>query len=218
MMILAIALAAQIERCAPQVAPSTMAAIVRVESGGDSLAIHDNTTGRSYHPRDRADAEAIAQQLLVARHSIDLGIAQINDVNLRAQGLNVQTVFDACANLGASARILSRDYASAIRRYGAGQVALRHAIGMYNTGMLDAGRGYIRSVLLAAGIKVQVDLTTRVLEAIDPMHAPLLVRVVATAQTVHRSRPHIYVTPSRAPILIRVARSSPVAVFSEVAP
>ena len=218
MMMLAIALAAQIERCAPQVAPSTMAAIVRVESGGDPLAIHDNTTSRSYHPRDRADAEAIAQQLLVARHSLDLGIGQINDVNLRAQGLNVQTVFDSCANLGAGARILSRNYAFAARRYGAGQVALRHAIGMYNTGMLDAGRGYIRSVLLAAGVTEQFDPTMRVLEAIDPMHSPLLVRLVAAAQPVHRSRPRINVTPSRAPILIRVARSSQVVVFSEVVP
>jgi type IV secretion system protein VirB1 len=218
MMMLAIALAAQIERCAPQVAPSTMAAIVRVESGGDSLAIHDNTTRRSYHPRDRADAEAIAQQLLFARHSIDLGIAQINDVNLRAQGLNVQTAFDACANLGAGARILSRDYAFATRRFGAGQVALRHAIGMYNTGMLDAGRGYIRSVLLAAGVTEQIDPTIRVLGSIDPMHSPPLIRVVIAAQTAHRPRPHINVTPSRAPILIRVARTSQVVVFSEVAP
>jgi type IV secretion system protein VirB1 len=216
-MILAIALAAQLERCAPQVAPATMAAIVSVESGGDPLAIHDNTISRSYHPRDRAGAEAIAQKLLAARHSLDLGIAQINDVNLRAQGLNVRTVFDACANLGAGARILSRDYVFATRRYGAGQIALRHAIGMYNTGMLDAGGGYIRSVLLAAGVTEQFDPTKRVLETIDPMHSPLLVRVVTVAQTVHRSRPHIIVTPSRAPILIRVARSLQVVVFSEVA-
>jgi len=195
-----------------------MAAIVRVESGCDSLAIHDNTTRRSYHPRDRADAEVIAQQLLGARHSLDLGIGQINDVNLKAQGLNVQTVFDACANLAAGARILSPNYAFATRRYGAGQVALRHAIGMYNTGMLDAGKGYIRSVLLAAGVTEQFDPTIRVLETIDPMHSPLLVRVVAAAQTVHRSRPHINLAPSRAPILIRVTRSTQVVVFSEVAP
>ena len=216
MMMLAIVLAAQIERCAPQVAPSTMAAIVRVESGGNSLAIHDNTTRRSFHPRDRADAEAIAQQLLLARHSIDLGIAQINDVNLRAQGLDVRTVFDACANLGAGARILSRNYEIATRRFGAGQVALRRAIGMYNTGRLDAGSGYIRSVLLAAGVTEQFDPTMGLLETIDPMHSPLLVRVVAAAQTVHCSRPHINVTPSRAPILIRVTRSSQVVVFSEM--
>lgn len=213
MMLLAAALAAQIERCAPQVAPATMAAIVRVESGGDPLAIHDNTARRSYHPHDRADAEAIARVLLAAGHSVDLGIAQINDANLKAQELNVHTVFDACTNLAAGARILSLDYALAARRYGLGHVALRHAIGMYNTGRLDAGSGYVRSVLLAAGIKEQFDPTTRVVEMIDPMHAPLFVRVVAVAQTVRRTLSHAIVAPSRAPILIRVARNSQVFVF-----
>ena len=213
MMLLAVALAAQIEQCAPQVAPSTMTAIVRVESGGDPLAIHDNTARRSYHPGDRATAEAMAQVLLAAGHSIDLGIAQINDINLKAQGLSVHTVFDACTNLGAGAQILSRDYVFAAHRYGPGQVALRHAIGMYNTGRLDAGAGYVRSVLLAAGIKEHFDPTTRVVEAINPMHAALFVRVVARAQTPHRSPPHAIVAPSRAPILVRVARSSQVLVF-----
>jgi len=211
-MMFAIALAAQIERCAPQVAPVTMAAIVRVESGGNALAIHDNTAKRSYHPRDRATAEAIAQLLLDAGHSVDLGIAQIDDVNLLPLGLNVRTVFDTCTNLGAGGRILARDYAFAVSRYGPGQVALRHAIGMYNTGRLDAGAAYVRSVLLAAGIYEAYDPSSRVTTTIDPMDSPLLVRVAPTARYSHR-RPYANVPPSGAPILIRFARSLQVAVF-----
>ena len=39
-----------LEVCAPQVAPVTLAAIVQQESGGDWLAIHDNTAGRALRP------------------------------------------------------------------------------------------------------------------------------------------------------------------------
>lgn len=45
-MIAGAALAALIHRCAPDVRPSTMAAIVRVESGGNPFAIDDNTVNR----------------------------------------------------------------------------------------------------------------------------------------------------------------------------
>jgi type IV secretion system protein VirB1 len=149
----ALALAAQIARCAPTVGPRTMAAIVKVESGGDPFAIGDNTTSRSYHPRLRMMAEALARRLIDAGHSVDLGLAQIDDANLARLGLNVQTAFDACASLAAEAQILAEDYSLAARYFGAGQVALRHAIGMYNTGRLDAGGAYVRRVLIAAGIR-----------------------------------------------------------------
>jgi type IV secretion system protein VirB1 len=73
----ALALAALMARCAPNVAPSTMAAIVRVESGGNPLAIGDNTTRRSYYPRDRATAELLARRLLNAGHLLDLGCSKV---------------------------------------------------------------------------------------------------------------------------------------------
>ena len=212
-MVFALALAAQIERCAPKVATVTMAAIVRVESGGDALAIYDNTAKRSYHPRDRATAEATAQKLLALGHSMDLGIAQIDNVNLLPLGLSVRTVFDTCTNLRAGARILVSDYTFAVSRYGPGQVALRHALGIYNTGRLDAGAAYVRSVLRAAGIHEAYDPRPRVITAIRAMASSLLVRVATTAQPVHRSPPPVNVPPTRAPILIRFARSSQVAVF-----
>jgi type IV secretion system protein VirB1 len=148
-----LALAAQIARCTPNVGPRTMAAIVKVESGGDPFAIGDNTTMRSYHPREQAEAEALARRLIGAGHSVDLGIAQIDNANLARVGLNVRTAFNACANLVAEAQILEEDYSLAARYFGAGQVALRHAIGMYNTGRLDAGGAYVRRVLIAAGIR-----------------------------------------------------------------
>ena len=212
MMLHAFALGALIARCAPQVPPRTMAAIVAVESGGDPLAIGDNTTKRSYHPPDRATAEAFARRLLADGHSVDLGIAQIDDANLARLALNLQTVFDACANLGAGAEILAQDYAIATRRFGAGQVALRHAIGMYNAGNLDAGAGYVRRVMRAAGIPPTYGLNARVIVASEAMRSPFLVRAPSTTSKSRRVRREA-VTPPRAPILVRIARASHIRVF-----
>ena len=136
----------------PGVAPSTMAAIVQVESGGNLLAIDDDTTRRSYYPRDLASAEALANRLIETGHTLDLGIAQVDGANFAHLGVNVHSAFDACTNLRAGSAILSAAYGVAERRFGRGQIALRHAIGMYNTGRLDGGTGYVRQVLAAAGI------------------------------------------------------------------
>jgi type IV secretion system protein VirB1 len=141
MMFQGLALAGLIAQCAPSVAASTMAAIVQVESGGHPLAIDDDTTHRSYYPRDRASAEALANHLIEAGHLLDLGIAQVDSMNFAHLGVNVHTAFDACTNLRAGSTILTADYDAAERRYDDGQVALRHAIGMYNTGRLDRGAG-----------------------------------------------------------------------------
>src|SRR5579863_5906731 len=77
----------------------------------------------------------------------------IDSMNFAGFGLNVRTIFDPCINLSVGAKILSGDYAVAARRYGTDQIALRHAIGMYNTGRLDAGARYVNRVLAAAGIQ-----------------------------------------------------------------
>ena len=196
-----LALAALIRHCAPAVAPSTMAAIVQVESGGDPFAIGDNTVRRSYYPRDRATAERLARRLLDAGHLLDLGIAQIDSMNFAGFGVTAHTIFDPCTNLSVGARILSGDYAFAARRYGDGQVALRHAIGMYNTGRLNGGARYIARVVAAAAIRDGDAQSSRVAAKRDAMHSPLLVRVAITrheARGMHRKR----VTPARSPILV----------------
>src|SRR5437588_10300748 len=80
---------------APSVAPETQVAFAQAESGLDPLAVHDNTTGRSHAPATAADAVALATSLLRQGHSVDLGLLQINDANLRRTGLTVATAFDA---------------------------------------------------------------------------------------------------------------------------
>jgi len=207
-----LALAGLIAQCAPSVAPSTMAAIVQVESGGNTLAIDDDTTRRSYYPRDRASAEALANRLIEAGHLLDIGIAQVDSMNFAHLGVNVHTAFDACTNLRAGSAILSGDYNFAERHYGSGQVALRHAIGMYNTGRLDRGAGYIRQVLAAAGIHERSATASSVDVQREAMLSPVLVRAPVSPHSAPRVARKV-VTPSRAPILITVASTANVTVF-----
>ena len=197
----ALALAALITHCAPIVAPSTMTAIVRVESGGNPLAIGDNTARRSYYPHDRAAAERLARRLLNAGHLLDLGIAQIDSMNFAGFGVTTHTIFDPCINLSIGAKILSDDYVFAARRYRDAQVALRHAIGMYNTGRLNGGARYIARVVAAAAIPDGYARSSRVAAKRDATHSRFLVRVASTRHEVrgtHRKR----VTPARSPILV----------------
>lgn len=212
MMLHGLALAGLITRCAPSVAPSTMAAIVQVESSGNPLAIDDNTTRRSYYPRNRTNAEALANRLIEAGHLLDLGIAQIDSMNFAHLGMNVRTAFDPCTNLRAGSAILSSDYAFAKQRYGGGQIALHHAIGMYNTGRLDGGARYVRQVLAAAGIRERYSATQRVVAEREAMHSSVLVHVPAVHHRSRRTTRRI-VTPSHAPILVTIARTTQVRIF-----
>lgn len=211
-MLNALALAALMTHCAPNVAPATMTAIVKVESGGDPLAIGDNTARRSYYPRDRATAERLARRLLNAGHLLDLGIAQIDSMNFAGFGVTVHSIFDPCTNLSVGARILSGDYTFAAQRYGDGQVALRHAIGMYNTGRLNAGARYIARVLAAARIQEEYVVSSRIGTQHDATRSPILIRVAMARP--RQAAPHRKViAPSRSPILVTTARTTFVKIF-----
>jgi len=149
-LVVPLALSHVLTRCAPAVGPVTMSAIVAYESGGRPYAIGDNTVRRSYFPPDSTGAQALAMGLLRAGHNIDVGYAQINSANFRRYDLSLKTAFDPCTNVATGADILRRAYAGAARAYGAGQVALVHALSAYNTGGYFAGMAYARGVYAEA--------------------------------------------------------------------
>ncbi len=149
-----------VQRCAPSVAPSTLAAIARTESRFNPLSLHDNTLGVSAAPSTVAEATSIAERLMAAGHSVDLGLMQINSANLGALGLTPETAFDACRSLAAGAMILAADYAGGAT-HASQQAALRVAFSRYNTG--DPLRGF------ANGYVGRVEAAARQLvPAIDP--------------------------------------------------
>ena len=99
------------------------------------------TTRRSgpFKSTSPSDAIAVATDLIVGRrHSVDLGLMQVNSANLASLGLSITDAFDACRSVEAGGRVLSEAY----------QRALRGALSVYNTGDLQRGiaNGYVSHV------------------------------------------------------------------------
>lgn len=152
-MTLSLAVASALARqCAPQVAPSTMVALILNESALDPLAIGDNSTKRSFHPVDRAAAERLASALIGQGHSIDMGIAQINSRTARTIGLKVSDAFDACASIAAAGDLMVSAYRRLAPQAPTEQHALAATLSTYNTGDKLRGftNGYVSRVYRAA--------------------------------------------------------------------
>ncbi|MHB1707830.1 MAG: lytic transglycosylase domain-containing protein [Acidithiobacillus sp.] len=146
-----------IQQCAAQIAPDTMTAIVRVESGGDPLAMWDNTAHKGYRPSSLRQALAILRRLMAAGHQVDVGIAQVDTENFRKYGLTPATALNACTNLHAGAAILQAAWDTTRPEYpGNPQRALFHAFEIYNSGAPIGDRSYANHILAAAGIPVYI--------------------------------------------------------------
>jgi len=142
--------------CAPHNHVETLAAVARTESGFDALALHDNTTGRTYHPATREDAIASGVELAtVGRHSVDVGLMQINSANLARMGLTLADAFDPCRNLAAADRVLVDGYTAPVPGQDP-QPAVRQALSRYNTGDASRGvsNGYVARVQASAELVV----------------------------------------------------------------
>lgn len=144
--------------CAPYVAPATLAAIIRVESAGQPLAINVNKGPRIPTPRTVAEASQIARVWIGRGHSVDLGLMQINSRNLARLGYTVEQMFEPCTNVRAGAAILSANYSAAARIHGEGQRALLDALSAYNTGSFARGyaNGYVSRYFSAGRANIRI--------------------------------------------------------------
>lgn len=161
-------LAALYAQCGPNVAPQTLAAIVRVESGGNPWRIGIN--GDYVLPRQPANqAEAIndANQLIGMGYNIDMGLMQINFKNLKMLNLTVEQVFEPCTNIKAGAQILQSFYQKAVKDIGQGQQSLRRAISAYNTGNFSKGfaNGYVAKVMQEQTLSAEASILAEALQS-----------------------------------------------------
>lgn len=199
-MILSLAIAAGLaDRCAPRVARETLLSVAYHESGLDTLAIGDNTTGRRLHPRSRREAVETAQMLIARGHSIDMGIGQINSRTAPRLGLRVADAFDACLNMTAAGALMERSYRS-VARAGSGQRSLAAMLSIYNTGNAwrGFGNGYVGRVYRAAativpqlGRTVRRDVDPGSIDPVDndPIPARAAVPVAQPLETITRLAP-----------------------------
>lgn len=148
-------IAAALLACAMNVSPVTLEAVVRVESGGNMLALNVNRlAGTQPHPATVDEAVAVAESYIARGYSVDLGLMQVNSRNLPALGLTVRQVLDPCTNIRAGGTILAADYAEATHRIGEGQRALMAALSAFNTGTFWRGfaNGYVARYYGPAGV------------------------------------------------------------------
>jgi type IV secretion system protein VirB1 len=137
---------AELLACGPSVEPTTLRAIIRVESGGRPYAIYVNGAASQPMPSPSAsEATATAESWIARGYSVDLGLMQVNNRNLQELGYSVAQMFDPCTNVRAGATILTADYLSALPTRPDPQTALRAALSAYNTGTFDRGfyNGYV---------------------------------------------------------------------------
>ena len=156
-------------RCAPMVAPETMAAIVRTESGFNTLAIGVNGPyGSARKFRTVEDAAAFIAANSGA--SIDVGIAQINNRagHMQTRGFSVAAALDPCIGLQVGGEVLAKCFrlAPSVDE----QRRIQEAASCYNTGgyVRGFGNGYVQRVQASAGYVVPAirnfDQTAKVLD------------------------------------------------------
>lgn len=136
-------------QCAPHVHVTTLAAIVRQESGYNPFAIGVVGGALVRQPTTKQEALVTARALVAKGWNISVGIGQVNWSNLAKYGLTDDSAFDPCPNLRATADILSECYNRALRQDSREQNALRAALSCYFSGNFSTGfrSGYVRSVV-----------------------------------------------------------------------
>lgn len=162
------------QQCAPVVAPATMAAVVRVESGFNPWAIGVVRGRLQRQPASRDEAIATARALDAAGWNYSAGLAQVNRANWSRFGLTHETVFDPCRNLEAGAAILQGCFEQAKRTRAQAQDALRAGLSCYASGDFLTGyrTGYVQRVVAQAG------RSGPVVPAIEPVTSPIPVEPV----------------------------------------
>lgn len=135
--------------CAPAIHPNTMLKILKHESGLQPYIIGVNERPRAvFNFQTPEEAAQKARELIAQGKSIDMGLGQINSVNLPGLKLTPEQVFDPCTNIKASALILAEAYERTREKYPDQAIALDQALSIYNTGRVDRGiaNGYVEKV------------------------------------------------------------------------
>lgn len=136
----------------PYAAREIIAAIVKVESGGNPWAININSkngTKLLYQAKTEEQAKAWVRWFVQNGYNIDIGLGQINIKNIQKNGINPELMLEPCANLTMAGQILKSNYIAAAKTSSNTDDAVKKAISAYNTGNFRNGfsNGYVGKVL-----------------------------------------------------------------------
>jgi type IV secretion system protein VirB1 len=149
--------------CAPLVHPTTLRALIEVESGGNPYAVSINypqtlktagiDTPSFAQPHSAREALDLTQRLQARGFSASVGLAQINIEHLADHELRMADLFNPCINLAVAQRVLlDCDSNQPQRNALNARVRLRRTLLCYNAGdyMTDMRNHYASSVMRAA--------------------------------------------------------------------
>ena len=162
-------------QCAPKVNHQTLNALVGNESSYNPYAIGVVDGVLERQPQSRNEAVATAERLEQEGYNFSVGIGQFNIKNIRAMGLTVDEMFDACRNLEVSSELLVGYYTQSLKETPEPQQALRQALSRYYSGNprrgfqsdTPGGSSYVQRVVGRALNPNQVDPVVPALEATD---------------------------------------------------
>lgn len=138
-----------IQHCVPSIAQTSMMAIVRVESKGNSLALSLNKGYKlQFQPQSKAQAQKWVEYLDKHNYNFDIGLAQVNIKNANKYGYTATELLDPCTNLKVGSSILIKNYTNALPSSKSPDEVWQKAISAYNTGNFHSGftNGYVGRV------------------------------------------------------------------------
>jgi type IV secretion system protein VirB1 len=179
------------QECASQVAPQTMAAIVKTESGFNPYAIGVVGGHLVRQPQNLPEAIATARALETAGWNYSIGLAQVNKKNFQKHNLTLETAFDRCQNLRVGAQILAECHAAAKRQYGEAS-ALMRAFSCYYSGNFTRGLRPDRPGEASYAQKVAANLSVKPLTPVlaipvIPDHRPAVKAARSSASAARRA-------------------------------
>jgi type IV secretion system protein VirB1 len=149
--------------CAPLVHPTTLQALIEVESAGNPYAVSVNypqalrnagvELPQFAQPRSAHEAQALARALLARGYTVSIGLAQINVEHLAAWSLQLSDLLNPCVNLALAQRILLDCDAMQAERSAAGaHIRLLRTLRCYNEGdrAISAHSPYAANIARAA--------------------------------------------------------------------
>lgn len=143
-------------KCAPNVSPDTLRAIVTTESSFNPLSIAVVGENRVKQPKTLQEAVLFVSNYVNEKRRVSVGLAQINSSNFKMLNMSAEELFDPCNNLKAASIILSKCY----KRMKSDDVSknLADAISCYYSGNAKTGyeQGYVDRVIANAKAEITV--------------------------------------------------------------
>lgn len=171
-----------IEQCANGVQAPIVQAIIQAESGGNPWAVNVNVRDGQAQPlllpaRSRDEAVAQATRLHAEGYSFDVGLMQVNSVNVARLGVPFDVAFDPCVNLHMGTTVYNEFADGAVRhaeQFDTPHKQMMATLSAYNTGSYWKGfmNGYVYRVLRFMGKPVQAH-NTMIAAVTAPMEVSL---------------------------------------------